>query len=258
MFSPEQVTALTAQAASATAVDAFDAEGNLLPDWTLNSFGLPVYIGPEIATRGIGLYAQSPASLVTTGYLKPGTLDLITDPSLTLTVLNAPAVWTGLQGINSLFDYLDNPIVQNIVQIELMQAAYQGLIEAGVITSNDTPRFQATFLQPATQYGVDAVIDWIEGDASEELVEKIKIAARQGQYAIDFLNVYASALNAGVDLPGFENTVVRTDIDQAVTDIVGNSKIPAIEFGDAVEQLPTAKPVDEEGQLRFSPGSQKA
>jgi hypothetical protein len=130
MITAEQVTALTAQAANDAAYNPYDLNNNLLPDWQLNDDNVPVYLGPEIATRGVGLYGQTPSGLTVTGYLKSGTLSLITSPEMTYVVLNTPAVWTGQQGINSLLDYLNNPILQNLVQNEIMQGAFQGLLDA--------------------------------------------------------------------------------------------------------------------------------
>lgn len=254
MITAEQVTALTAQAASAAYISPYDLDGNLLADWQLNIDGDPVYLGAEIATRGMGIYGQTPAGLTLTGYLKPGTLNLITAPDMTITVLNTPAVWTGLNGITSLLDYLNDPILQNLAQIDIMTGAFQGLIDAGILVGNETARYQATFLQPATRYGVDAVISWVQGIASADLTNKILIAARQGQYAIDFVEAYANLLTAGIELPAFTNTVERQEIDQAVEDIIGNPKVPAIEYADAITSVTAPATVDEEGIFRFAPG----
>ena len=257
MITAEQVTALTAQAANAATYDAYDVDGNLLADWQLNDNGDPVYLGSEIATRGVGVYGQTPAGLTLTGYLKPGTLNLITSPDMTITVLNTPAVWTGLNGISSLLNYLNDPILQNLAQIDIMTGAFQGLLDAGILVGNETARYQATFLQPATRYGVDAVVSWVQGIASTELTNKILIAARQGQYAIDFVDTYSNILTSGIELPAFTNTVDRQEIDQAVTDIIGNQKIPTIEYIDTNVTITIPTAVNEEGIFRFAPGKPK-
>jgi len=260
MITAEQVTALTAQAANDAAYNPFDLNNDLLPDWQLNDDNVPVYLGPEIATRGVGLYGQTPAGLTVTGYLKSGTLSLITSPEMTYVVLNTPAVWTGQQGINSLLDYLNNPILQNLVQNEIMQGAFQGLLDAGILVGNESASYQATFLQPATRYGVDAVVSWVQGTSSNELTDKIQIAARQGQYAIAFIDTFAGALNAGIDSPGFINTVDRQELDQTLAEIIGNEKIPSVDYADIVPDLPEfAIPIDtnEEGIFRFAPGKPK-
>ena len=259
MITAEQVTALTAQAAANAYVDPYDADGNLLVDWQLNTNGIPVYVGAEIATRGIGIYGQTPSGLILTGYLKPGTLSLITNPALTITVLNTPAVWTGQNGVESLLDYLDEPVLQNIAQIDIMTGAFQGLIDAGILTGGESARYQATFVQPATRYGVTSVVSWVNDTASADLTNNILLVARQAQYAIDFVDTYSSLLNAGVDIPGFENTVDRQDLDQALIDIIDNPKVPSIDYADDVSTIPTTVPttVDEDGVFRFAPGKPK-
>lgn len=258
MITAEQLTALTAQAAANAYVDPYDADGNLLTDWQLNDNSEPVYLGSEIATRGIGIYGQTPAGLTLTGYLKPGTISLITSPALTITVLNTPAVWTGLNGITSLLEYLNDPILQNLAQLNIMTGAYQGLIDAGILSGDETPGYQATFLQPATRYGVNAVISWVNGTSSSDLTNNILLIARQAQYAIDFVDTYSAILNTGIDIPGYDNTVDRQDLDQAVIDIIGNPKVPAIDYIDTVTTVTIPTTVDEEGVFRFAPGKPKA
>jgi hypothetical protein len=258
MITAEQVTALTAQAAANAFVDPYDADGNLLTDWQLNNNGDPVYLGSEIATRGIGIYGQTPAGLTLTGYLKPGTLSLITSPDMTITVLNTPAVWTGQNGIESLLDYLNDPILQNLAQIDIMTGAFQGLLDAGILNGGESARYQATFLQPAARYGVNAVLSWVDDTAGTDLTNNILLIARQAQYAIDFVDAYSSVLNAGIDIPGFENTVERQDLDQAVLDIIDNPKVPSIDYVDTVTTVTVPTEVNEDGVFRFAPGKPKA
>ena len=261
MISPEQVTALTAQAANAAYVNPYDNDGNLLADWQLSDADIPIYLGNDISSRGVGIYGQTPAGLTLTGYLKPGTINLITAPTMTITVLNTPAVWTGQYGITSLLDYLNDPILQNLAQIDIMTGAFQGLVDAGILTGNESAKYQATFLQPATRYGVDAVVGWVNGLASGDLVNNILVLARQGQYAIDFVDTYFNLLNVGIDIPGYENTTDRQDLDQSVVDIIGNPKVPSINYSDSLANIgnvaiPTT--VNEDGEFRFAPGKPKA
>jgi hypothetical protein len=257
MITAEQVTALTAQAAANAYIDPYDADGNLLADWQLNDASIPIYLGSDISSRGIGIYGQTPAGLTLTGYIKPGTINLITSPAMTITVLNTPAVWTGQNGIASLLDYLNDPILQNIAQIDIMTGAFQGLIDAGILTGGESARYQATLLQPATRYGVNAVISWVNDTAGTDLTNNILLVARQAQYAIDFVDTYSDLLNAGIDILGFENTVDRQDLDQSVTDIIGNPKVPSIDYADVstITTIPTT--VNEDGVFRFAPGKPK-
>ena len=99
---------------------------------------------------------------------------------------------------------------------------------------------------------------WVKGTAPTDLATNIQIAARQAQYAIDFVDTYGPELNVAPELGGFDNTVFREEVDQAVADIIGNPRIPPIEYADV---LPATVPVtipdatSEDGTLRFAPGA---
>jgi hypothetical protein len=258
MLTRGQVTALTAQAKQAATYEYVDGAGNLLADWYFNDDGLPVYLGPEVDTRGVGLYGQTPENLVLVELLKPAALQLIVEPSMTITVLNTSAAWTGLYNINNLVDYLNSPAIQNLAQIALYEGAYQGLIDAGILTGAETARYQATFIQPAARYGVEAVADWVRGTAPTDLATQIQISARQAQYAIDFVDTYGPELNVAPELGGFDNTVFREELDQTVTDIIGNPRIPPIEYADianVVVPVTISTVNKDDGTLRFAPGA---
>lgn len=268
-----QVTGLTAQAAAAAVQTSVDAAGVLLPDWYINDNGVAVYAGAEVATRGVGIYGQTPDNLVLVGLLKSAALSLIVNPSMTITVLNTPAAWTGVYNINSLADYLNSPGVQNQSQLALYEGAYQGLLDANVLIGTESPRYIATFLQPAVRYGVDAVVAWLQGSLSSDLAAMVLIAARQGQYAIDFVDTYGAELNVATDPGNSNNTVARDQLDQVVTEIIGNPKIPDIEYANVVAiqadaiaaatatanignisiNIPAS--TNEDGTFRFAPGS---
>jgi hypothetical protein len=273
-----QVTALIAQARSAASYTATDIIGELLPDWYIASNGEAVYAGPEIATRGIGLYGQTPANLVLVGLLKPAALNLIIDPTLTFAVLNSPAAWTGSYSINSLTDYLDSPILQGQVQVALYDGAYQGLRNYGVILDNQEARYIAAFLQPAVRYGVDAVVDYLQGSTNTDLSIAIEIAGRQGIYAIDFVDTYGDELMLAAAPASSDNTVIRDQIDQAIADIIDNPKIPTLEYANiaAIEAdivasakaaeliadvgniiIPIPPTNDDDGTFRLSRGSRQ-
>jgi hypothetical protein len=262
MLTQTQVTALTAQAARAAQYNAYDDAGNLLTDWQLNDQNTAVYTGTELATRGVGVYGQTPSSLVLTGYLKPASLSLITTPDMTAAVLNTPAVWTGQYGINSLLDYLNSTILQNISQQALLVGSFRGLVDTGYLTGAEDSRYIATLLQPAAKYGVTAVILWIENQLSPPDAAEVANTARQGQYAIDFVEVNGDQLTLAPDLPGVSFTVARDELDLAVTELIGNPKIASPDYVDIVDTLAqNSLAVNlpgvsaEDGTFRFAPRS---
>lgn len=178
----------------------------------------------------------------------------------TSTVLQSNSVWTGQYGIDSLDTYLDNPPIQNAAQQALMAGAFTGLINAGIIDGTETPRFIATFLQPATLYGVNAVIQWVEGTADPDTVLKCQIAARQAQFAIDLSDLIAQETTETIVIePPVDEENPTTDyidravIDETLAEIIGNNKIPTPRYSTPVPvTLPTG---EDDGTFRFAPGN---
>ena len=257
LLNQQLVTVLTAQAAAATDRPALDQVGNLLPGWQYNNSNVPVYVGNDIAKYGVGLYGQSAEALTSLGFLKPGTLNLITDPSLTATVLNTSSVWSGQYGVGSLTDYLNSSELQNLSQVALMDGAYQGLVNAQILTGAEDATTVAALVQPAANLGVTNVVNWINGSANAVTAAQVETASRQGIYATDFYNTYATQLFPAPDPGGFVNTAQRTQLDQLVTAIINNPKVPAINFSNAsVAELAgnvVAVTTTGEGTFRLNP-----
>jgi hypothetical protein len=90
---------------------------------------------------GVGRYGLNCQQLEIAGYVKPGTWQqFLQDGTNTLiNVLNSPGVWTGLDNINSLQDFLDSTDAQNNAQAALMINGYSSLQAAGVITTPPPP-----------------------------------------------------------------------------------------------------------------------
>jgi hypothetical protein len=108
---------------------------------------------PTVATNetGVGQYGFSCQQLEIAGYVKPGTWQqfIQNGPGTLTSVLNAPAIWTGLNGIFSLTDFLNSTSAQNDAQAKLMQNGYNSLQAAGVIT---TPAAQSVSAVVGTVY----------------------------------------------------------------------------------------------------------
>lgn len=282
-LSDGQVTAMTAAAAENQALKypAYDDDGNLMPGFELNEDNDPVYTGPDLATRGIGKYGQSVEGLVTTGFVKPGVLDLVKNGISLDSILASTSSWTGQFGIGGLMDFLNSPTLQNIAQIGLMVASFAGLKDAGVISGQEEPRFLATFLQPATEFGVDTVVQWVDGFETFTPVVELEISARQGQYAVDFYDLYGQDLNIIATATAAETTIDATEreiIDQAVAEIIGNPKVPVPQYTDVPAEIintdtgtvtlqsddtiirvpTTVTNAEGDGTFRFAPGNKQA
>lgn len=283
-LSAEQITVMTAQTAAAVSAKypTFDNTGRLNPGWALNTeTGEYYYTGSELGSpaRGVGVYGQPVPALVATGLLNPSVLTLINSGVSPDVALKSSSTWTGQYGVNSVDDYLSNKALQNVVQVGILVAAYIGLTDNGVLKGDEPPRFTATFVQPATTYGVDAVTQWVDGFADEQQVTMLSTTARQGQYAIDFVDIYGQDVNLIDTIPTGPFEADREIIDQAVADIIGNPKVPipqytqipsvvsggdagttsVIQPDDTIVRVPvTIVNANENGLFRFAPGAKKS
>ena len=149
-----------------------------------------------------------------------------------------------------------------------MEGSYQGLVDAGILTGSEPSVIQATFLMPAVKYGVDAVVNWVKNNPDPAIITKILQLARQGQYTVNFVEVYRDQLAVLPDIQGYTSTVQRESLDTAVTNIIGNQKIPSIDYADvpglatdvgatagAVGNVLIPKTNKEDGTFRFAPDS---
>ena len=57
------------------------------------------------------------------------------------------------------------------------------------------------------------------------------------------------------ELGGFDNTVFREEVDQAVADIISNPRIPPIEYANVAVPVTVPAVTTEDGTLRFAPGA---
>jgi len=273
-LSTSEVTVMTAQTAQnvASKYPAYDDDGNLMPGFELNEDNDPVYTGPALGgERGVGNYGQSVNVLVNAGLIKSSALNLIKTGVSPDLVLKSGATWTGKYGVNGLGDYLNSKTLQNIIQVGSMAAAFLGLTNSGVIKGNEPTKVIATLVQPATEYGVSPVVQWVDGFADTQDIADLTISARQGQYAIDFVEFYGEEINL-IDTPPDGTTAQRDVIDQAIADIIDNPKVPIPQYTDIPTEIlddaetqiqadgsliKVAKPIttNEDGIVRFAPGS---
>jgi hypothetical protein len=109
-------------------------------------------------TTGVGQYGFDCQQLEQSGYVKPGTYrEFIFDPSPLTSVLSAPGIWTGRNGINSATEFLNNPVAQNDAMATLLQQSYTSLTANGTITPPFAPPVTAAVGQVFTQSGLQTV-----------------------------------------------------------------------------------------------------
>jgi len=275
---PTQVSALTAQ--TKKAVEFAKSTANTANAALANVKATVATATSDIANAAstitkIGMYAQNPQALVTAGYITPATLNLLTNPAAAIgNILSSSTVWTGQSGISSLSSYLDSPLLQNAAQLIVMAGAFKGLVDAGILTGDEEPRVQATFLEPATEYGVTPVVQWVENEEQLPVPLRVEIeqSARRGQYAIDLVAQYEEQVLAQVVAEPAPVVVEREVIDEEIADFIDNPKIDLPQYTDVqvvitpegAQSVKTPAQIlanvatttsKEDGTLRFSSGS---
>jgi hypothetical protein len=185
-----------------------------------------------VTPKGVGGYAIPPQQLEQAGYLKPGTVDRFLKSGGDVSqVLGSPAVWTGKNGISNLGSLLEQPAQQARIVENTLNSHYETMTKTGVITAQQSPQAVAALLGSAAQVGVKSVTQWAKGAAPADLVNQINSLARASEFAVNFVgDKLPGVLGKGGGTSaarGFSGTVNRAGLDQAVTSILGSSKIPA-------------------------------
>ena len=180
------------------------------------------------ATNGIGSYGVSPQALEQNGYLKPGTVkNYLGNPNQLESVLKSPSVWTGKGGVTDLTKFLSNPTTQNSVQTQVLNSSFSSLLQSGTVSTGTAAASLAPLLQISQKLGVGTADAWSKGAAPASLINQANDLAKQGQYALSFVNTKLPIGASGeATARGFNNTVNRSSVDQAVKQIINNNKIP--------------------------------
>ena len=150
---------------------------------------------------GVGQYGFSCQQLEIAGYVKPGTWQqFLQNTSNTLIkVLVAPGIWTGLNGIYSLDDFLNSTTAQNDAQARLMQNGYNSLQAAGVIT---TPAAQSVSAVIGTVY-TGSNVDLTNATTTLTNTVNSQVAAlvtNSSQYGTELTSQWAKGLPGVTDL----------------------------------------------------------
>lgn len=180
------------------------------------------------ATTGVGKFGISPQQLEQQGYLKPGTsANFLQNPSQITAVLSSPTVWTGKNNVNNLAGFTGNLDKQSTVQQNIMQSSFQSLTQAGALPVGLPSKEVGTLLQVASKLGVNNAIAWSKGASPASIVSQANQLAKQGSFALDFVGSKLPIAATGeARAVGYQNTVNRSSVDQAVKSILNNNKIP--------------------------------
>jgi hypothetical protein len=181
---------------------------------------------------GVGKYGLDAQQLEVAGLVKPGTSGYLAQGANSLTsVLNSPAVWTGKNGVNNLDSLLSSPAKQDLSFQDLMSSGMQALKSLGA---------PLAALGPASLTGVAlnaaknpaATLDWAKGAALPAGVKaQFDTAARDGAFAANLADTKLNgAMLQEVPATPAVATANRATVDAAANRVVGNEKIPKIDW----------------------------
>lgn len=186
----------------------------------------------------------------------------------TLNSFLTPSAWTGKNGIASAATFLQNEKIQSITQSKVFEQGFKVLQKTGAVQSLTNSELGSTLLA-ASKFSPDAAANFISGNLSNIAsgavnnlsnvaagainnitgqingafanalnISSIADVAKLGQFAVAFAGKLGSLFGSGSLLEkgikvaqGFNQTVNRTTVNQAVNSVIGNAKVPIPNFG---------------------------
>jgi hypothetical protein len=217
-------------------------------------------------TKGLGKFGLNADQLQLSGLIKPGLAEQINlDPSKFTSILSSPTSWTGKLGATDLTSVLGNERLQTTVQQGLMNVNFDQLKQVGAISGTEVASQLGPLLNNATKFGLGNATEWLKtapslgslgslgslvsgggiggllaggaGGAPAALISQMNNFAKSAEFAQAFAGLNAdisgggNPLEAGVQAAkGFTNTVNRSNLNEAVKKVIGNSKISVPDF----------------------------
>ena len=183
--------------------------------------------------RGIGQYGFSCQQLEIAGYVKPGTWQqfVLPGPSTLTEVLGAPGVWTGLNGIYSLDQFLASKSAQNDCQARLMKNGYNSLQAAGVIK---TPGAQSVSAVVGTVYtGSNAALTTATTTITNDVNSQVAaLVTNSSQYGTALTAQWANDLPPATTSSTISNQTSIQGMTPLVGGLLGAIGISSLAMGD--------------------------
>jgi len=181
---------------------------------------------------GVGKYGLSCTQLELAGVVKPGTYSkyLASGTGNLTSVLNSPAVWTGKNGIKNVDNLLSSTVSQDKIQQTLMTNGLQSVAQLGIPVSQLNPQQLAGTALNAAKSAADTV-SWATGALGGSAKTEYDTTARDAAYAVDFSEEKIDTAMSDQEVPpAATQTVDRNTLDAAVNRIIGNKKIPTVDY----------------------------
>lgn len=183
-------------------------------------------------TLGVGKFGLDCNQLELAGLVKPGTATkyLASGTNSLTSVLSSPSVWTGKNGVKDLGSLLSSVPSQDKIQQTLMNTGLNNVQSLGIPIDSLSPSKLAGTALNAAKSAQDTLA-WAAGSASSAVKSAFDSAARAGEFAVDFASSKIDSAMSGETVPEAASyTVDRKTLNAAVTRIVGNKKIPSVNY----------------------------
>lgn len=210
-------------------------KGLSVPDLTATMAQASKLVGQSASTisnLGVGKFGLDCKQLELAGMVKPGTAAkyLASGTNSLTSVLSSPAVWTGKAGVKDLSSLLSSVPSQDKIQQTLMNTGLNNVQALGIpINSLDPSKLAGTALNAAKS--AQDTLAWAAGSASSAVKGAFDSVARGAEFAVDFAGSKIDSAMSGETTPEAANfTVDRKTLNAAVTRIVGNKKIPSVNY----------------------------
>jgi hypothetical protein len=184
---------------------------------------------------GVGNFGLDATQLEKAGYIKPGIAAkyLSTGQNSLTSVLKSPTVWTGKDGINEVNNLLTNPAAQSKIQQELMTTGVEQLTQLGLPTDKLNPQLLSGVALNAAK-SVTGTLDWAKGATTglpSGVVDSFNQVAKDASFAVNLVDetIGNETLNIKA-ITGSTNTINRATLNAALGRVVGNEKIPKLDF----------------------------
>lgn len=211
--------------------------------------------------KGVGKFGLDASQLQSAGLIKPGTVEkFISGGVNSLTsVLKSPTVWTGKDGIKGIGDMLSKVAAQEKTQQELMSKGLAAVRSVGIPTNKLSPGALAGVAANAAKSPANTA-KWALGAVglATSVVAAFNTTAKDTKFAVDLANTKVpEAFKEQETPPVAEDTVNRETVNAAASRVIGDEKVPPVEYTSKPRIL-TEKQIDTEFEelkkLKFSLG----
>jgi len=184
-------------------------------------------------TAGVGKFGFDAKQLEAAGVVKAGTSALVSAGNSLTSVLKSPTNFTGKLGVNSVDDLLASPAKQNQIQQQLMTVGASAVKQLG-IPLDKLSASAATGVVLNAAKSIDGTVKWATGQAlPSDVKSAFDSVAKNSAFSVDLAaQKLNNAMKQEIVPEPASDTVNRETLDAASNRVVGNAKVPEVDYSD--------------------------